>query len=193
MAWPVTRTNNFKPTDTAWNELVNAFQTWGGNVNANSGILSNLAELHGASNVIKLFTSATERLRIDSLGGVTIFGSADLTVGGNVYVSNSGGDSNNTCRMDGFQDTLYLVAASNVGAAVGTQVAFQTATAAGTAASRLTIQSSGGVIFNTMPTAADDGALANGGLRWYAQSNTSLRVRYRGSDGTVREGTITLL
>ena len=46
-----------------------------------------------------------------------------------------------------------------------------------------------------LPTTADDAGLApeNLDMYFYLQSNTSLRVRVRGSDGTVREGVVPLI
>jgi hypothetical protein len=41
MAWPVTRNDSFKPNSTHWNELVNSFSQWGGNVNGGGYTLSN--------------------------------------------------------------------------------------------------------------------------------------------------------
>jgi hypothetical protein len=42
------------------------------------------------------------------------------------------------------------------------------------------------------PGWTDDTQLANSNLTFYLASNTSLRIRVRGTDGVVREGTITL-
>lgn len=68
----------------------------------------------------------------------------DITADSNVGIANSSGDAKNTFRLDGFQDTLYIVADSATGAAVGTGIILRTQTAgAGAAVDRLTIAPDG--------------------------------------------------
>ncbi len=72
MAWPANFSTGDTITATRLNGIISALATWGGDVSANGNKLTALAELHGNSNTVKLFTSATERLRIDSSGNVAI-------------------------------------------------------------------------------------------------------------------------
>jgi len=86
VAWlsRVTWINSEKPQGVDINNIGNDIRTWGDDVNANSKKLSNLAELHGASNIIKFFTNAVEAARFDAnrkLGILTTSPNGRLTLG----------------------------------------------------------------------------------------------------------------
>lgn len=73
----------------------------------------------------------------------------------NIYIANTSGDANNTFRIDGSSDGLYIIAKSDAGAAAGAFIRFKTSEAAGGETDRMTIAASGNVL---IATTTDDGA-----------------------------------
>ncbi len=105
-----------------------------------------------------------EKFRVVADGGIRVasggaFQSGDIHVGtvtnaafaGNssLYVANDVGDANNSFRIDGASDALYLVADSGPGSTAGTSVIFRTAPAAGGELDRVKIDSAGNVAIGT--------------------------------------------
>jgi hypothetical protein len=72
MAWPATVSSGQIIASAKTNEIIAALALWGGNVSAGGYNLTNLAQLHGASNLIRLYTNALERLQIDGVGGIIV-------------------------------------------------------------------------------------------------------------------------
>ena len=82
-------------------------------------------------------STATNQFRIRALGGLNLM-DGDMYLGtltpafgsgGNAYFENSGGDSKNSFRVDGFFNNLYIAANSASGAGTGAGIVFRTATA----------------------------------------------------------------
>lgn len=168
--WFPTRSAGFVVTHTEWNAVTAALGDWLGDTNAGGHNFSNVGLLTFAAaggvpdgslaapsvrfaaqtntgiarlvpNGVSIVTAGVEMARFDNTG--IIFNNT-LTVNGNVIVDNTGGDSHNSFRVDGFGNTLFLVADSNAGSATGTSIAFRTAAAgAGSGLDRLVIESSG--------------------------------------------------
>src|SRR5207237_2706984 len=65
----------------------------------------------------------------------------DTALGDNLYIGNTGGDPNNSFRLDGFADNLYLVAREGKGSRAGAGIVFRTAPAGGGALDRASIHS----------------------------------------------------
>ncbi len=57
---------------TMFNNVGLDLRTWGGNVDAGGYNLANVAQIHGASNVLKLYTNNAERVQVDSAGKVQV-------------------------------------------------------------------------------------------------------------------------
>jgi hypothetical protein len=89
------------------------------------------------------FGAAVTALLADLSGNVTIAGS--LICGGDVKIANNSGATQNTFRIDGSGNALYIVGDSSAGAATGTQIIFRTAPAGSVGTDRMNINSIGGV------------------------------------------------
>lgn len=93
---------------------------------------------------------------IDGASGGTVTGdvllgniSNNWGVGGNLWVENSFGDVNNTFRIDGWMDTLYIVANSGTGSSAGTNIVFRTETSGWGEQDRMCIDQEGRVGIGT--------------------------------------------
>ncbi len=87
--------------------------------------------------------------------------------GNNLYVANDTGDANNSFRLDGFADNLYLVARSGKGSQAGAGIVFRTAEAGGGETSRVLIRSNGvmevkdGAVINNVLEVRGDARMFN--------------------------------
>ena len=76
--------------------------------------------------------------------------SGNVITTGSIYVGNTSGDANNVIWLGANTNNLYLIAASNAGAAIGTGIIFRTHTAAGGSSNdRVKINSEGEVEIGT--------------------------------------------
>ena len=126
--------------------------------NIDAGVIYN-----GANNRMDLRTNGNaSRITIDSDGDVGIgtatptsrlhVANGDLVIGDvpspfsvsqNLYIENSGGSTQNTFRIDGFSNDLYLIARSDAGAFFGTGMNFRTAAAGAGELDRMRITPTG--------------------------------------------------
>ena len=117
------------------------------------------------ASVISAATSLNLSSTFVGIATTSAIGSEKLGVAGDVYVSgdiigagkvlfkNTAGDALNTFRLEGYADTMYIVARSAVGSAVGTNVILRTALAGSGEQDQLTIDPAGKVLINSLKTA----------------------------------------
>ncbi len=96
--------------------------------------------------------------KLDTRGDVFVGLTAEPDIvsgpGNNSYLANDTGDQNNSFRLDGFGNNLYIVARSGANSEAGADIVFRTAAAEGLADDRMTIDQDGNVgIGITNPTA----------------------------------------
>lgn len=111
MAWPPDKADGDIILAAHINAIKNSVQMWQGYVDANGFDLTNLASITGVA------------------GKVTFH--SDIWSGDRIYVRNDSGQTQNTLRLDGYADTLYIMGSSAAGAPAGTRIVLGTA-AAGT-------------------------------------------------------------
>ena len=125
------------------------------------------------------------------LGSTGSFAQSKLYVSGSISISGSDTDFSLGGNR-GFLDTagsplhMRLGMAAGGGAAIG-GIRFN----GGGIGEMARFTDNGAFVWMTR-TANNDSDMANGQMHFYLQSNTSLRIRVKGSDGTVREATLTL-
>lgn len=95
-----------------------------------------------------------DRFRILSSGHAHF---SDSVTAEDVFIRNSGGDIGNTFRIDGYENNLYLAAASAAGAAAGAGISFITSPAGGPQQNRMKILPVGKVHIDASGVFADDG------------------------------------
>jgi hypothetical protein len=72
------------------------------------------------------------------------------TPGDNLYIANTNGNANNSFRLDGFANDLYIVARSGPGSATGARIVFRTAAAGRGEFDRVSIAPDGRLILNVI-------------------------------------------
>lgn len=162
---------------TVLNNIGLDIRTWGGNVDGGGYNLTNLAQIHGASNVLKLYTNSTERVRVTDIGvGIGTAGAPDtvLHVKGSAATIKLSDNGGGYCAMV-FDTAARDLEWINEGAG-GFNLYDLTA-----AAYRLKIGSTGVLSIVTTPTYADNTAALAGGLiagMVYRTSTGTLMVVY---------------
>ncbi len=117
--------------------------------------------------------------RLDVRGGDVSVGltqTNDALGTNNLFVNNDGGDIRNTFRLDGSNNTFFIVARSGAGSAVGTSMAFRTQTASGGEINRLIINPDGTVQILNLGTAGVT-ALCRNAANEFATCVSSMRFK----------------
>ncbi len=111
----------------------------------------------GDSTNADIASTAANQFVVRASGGARFFAS-DLHLGtiptpafpgsNSLYIENNGGDSNNSFRIDGASDTLYMIASSAAGAATGAGITFRTGLGGAGETDRMLISAGGNVVVN---------------------------------------------
>lgn len=159
---------------------------------SNTLILGSVSGVNGATANANVGIGTTApRTNLDVRGDIFV-GPQALAVPphqNSLFISNDGGDINNTFRLDGASNNLYFVANSGTGAATGAGFIFRTSTAAGGENDQVTIKGDGTLTTrgrlgigtanpNAMLSVAGNGELvgsaASAALRTTAPSNLGI-------------------
>jgi hypothetical protein len=173
-------TTSYSVTGANTTALLNLSGTWNTSGIAR-GILLNITDTasNAASRLLDLQTGGTTQFSVDKTGGIAgvsnILAQRNSTNAQTFRVHGTFTDASNGRRLDITSTTAGIFTL--------------TATGNGTGAS-------GNLLKLTAPILLPVASLTlatNGDLGFEATSNTSLRIRYRGSDGTTRSATLTLV